>query len=65
MSDKLKCTPVPDKPFKVEVQADSTETWAGNGLRFATEEVAEAYAQDLAMRWTAVRRWRVVNEEEI
>ncbi len=53
-----------DKPYKVEVQADNTGTWAGNALRFVTEGEAEAYALDLAMRWTSVRDWRVVEEEE-
>jgi hypothetical protein len=45
--------------WKVEVIADATMTWIGNGLRFATAEQAEAYAVDLTERWTAVRRWRV------
>ena len=52
-----------DKPYKVEVQADNTGTWAGNALRFVTEGEAEAYALDLAIRWTSVRDWRVVKEE--
>ena len=56
------------KSFKVEVQADSTGTWAGNGLRWpATAEgrkAAESYACDLAMRWTAVRDWRVEDSDD-
>ena len=51
-------TPAP-RSYKVEVQADSTGTWAGNGLRFATEGQANAYGFDLACRWTAVREYRV------
>jgi hypothetical protein len=50
--------------YRVEVQADSTGTWAGNGLRFATSAEATAYAQDLMMRWTSVRNWRVVEQED-
>lgn len=50
--------------YKVEVQADSSGTWAGNGLRFATEDVAKAYGEDLAYRWTAVREWRVVESTD-
>ncbi len=50
-----------DKPYKVEVLADSSGTWCGNGLRFATTEEAEAYAKNLMMRWTLVRAWRVVD----
>lgn len=48
------------EPFRVEVIADSSEEWVGNGLTFATQEEAEAYAKDLWSRWTAVRSWRVV-----
>ena len=46
--------------FKVEVQADSTGTWAGNALTFDTRGEADSYAIDIACRWTAVRDWRVV-----
>ena len=46
--------------FKVEVIADSTGKWCGNGLTFETREKAEEYAIDLFMRWTAVKEWRVV-----
>jgi hypothetical protein len=52
----------PAASWKVEVQADSTGTWAGNGLRYATEAEARAYAIDLAGRWTSVREWRVVED---
>lgn len=48
------------EPFAVEVIADSSEEWVGNGLTFPTEAAAEAYAKDLWSRWTAVRSWRVV-----
>lgn len=48
------------EPFAVEVIADSSEEWVGNGLKFATQAEAEAYAKDLWSRWTAVRSWRVV-----
>jgi hypothetical protein len=50
--------------WKAEVQADRSGTWAGNTLRFATEEQARMYAVDLAWRWTAVREWRVVTADE-
>ena len=46
--------------YKVEVIADSSSKWASNALRFDSVESAEDYAHDLAMRWTAVRDWRVV-----
>ncbi len=47
--------------FKVEVVADSSGKWVGNSLRFDTVEAAEAYARDLAWRWTSVRNWQVVD----
>jgi hypothetical protein len=48
--------------YKVEVIADNFGQWCGNNLNFATEAEAEAYAKDLARRWTLVRQWRVVTE---
>lgn len=47
----------------MEVIADGSGKWCGNALVFATKEEAEAYAQDLFMRWTAVREKRVVETE--
>jgi hypothetical protein len=48
--------------YKVEVIADNSGQWCGNGLKFATEAEAEDYAKDLAWRWALVREWRVVRE---
>ena len=50
--------------FKPEVIADSSGKWSSNALRFATEEEARIYVDDLTMRWTAVRDTRVVEAEE-
>ena len=47
-------------PFAAEVIADSSGEFCGNALRFPTAEAAKAYAQDLYCRWTAVKKWRVV-----
>ena len=46
--------------YKAEVIADHTGEWVGNDLSFATRAEADAYAEDLAGRWTAVRQWRVI-----
>jgi len=46
--------------FKVEVIADGSGKWEGNGLEFDNFKEAETYAKDLHARWTAVREWRVV-----
>lgn len=50
--------------FKIEVIADNSGKWVSNSLRFPTKEAAEVYARDLGWRWTAVRKWRVVEAEE-
>jgi hypothetical protein len=50
--------------YKPEVQTDSTGKWYGNGCAFATRTEAEAYVQDLACRWTAVRHTRVVESAD-
>lgn len=58
------CTTCTEKPghrsFAVEVIADNSGQWCGNGLRFATREAGVEYAKDLYSRWTAVREYRVV-----
>ncbi len=46
--------------YKVEVIADNSGVWCGNGLTFDTVVAAEEYAKDLMWRWTLVREWRVV-----
>lgn len=50
--------------WKVEVIADNSGKWYGNGLTFETKAEAEVYAFDLMMRWTLVRDTRVVEVEE-
>ncbi len=52
--------------YKVEVIADNSGIWAGNGLMFETETKAEKYAKDLMSKWALVQKWRVVpvTEEE-
>lgn len=50
--------------FKSEVIADDSGTWAGNALRFATQEEADAYGRDLMGRWFAVREVRTVPSDD-
>jgi hypothetical protein len=52
------------RSYRPEFIADSSGTWAGNALRFATRAEAEAYAADLARRWTLVRETRVVPSDD-
>ena len=50
--------------YKAEVIADGSGKWAGNALRFATEDEAKTYATDLYRRWTLVLDTRVVESDE-
>jgi hypothetical protein len=50
--------------FKVGVITPGDRDYNCNGLRFAAYEDAEAYGQDLAMRWTAVRDWQVIESDD-
>ena len=50
--------------YVAEVIADDSGTWAGNSLRFATEDEAKLYVADLASRWTLVRETRVVQSDD-
>ena len=47
-----------------EVIADNSGKWAGNALRFATKEEAEANVANLAARWLAVIDTRVVESDD-
>lgn len=49
--------------YKVQVIADNSGKWVGNGLEFATVEEAKSYAVDLFSRWMAVRQWRVIDAD--
>jgi hypothetical protein len=50
--------------WKAEVIADSSGKWLGDSLRFATQQEAWSYLQDLTYRWTAVRYERVVESND-
>ena len=51
--------------WKMEVIADNSGKWAGNALRFATEDEAKRYADDLEMRWMAVREKCVIECDDV
>ena len=53
-------TTQPNISFSPEVQTDSTGSWAGNALRFATRDEAEMNVRDLKNRWFSVTGTRVV-----
>ncbi len=50
--------------YAPEVIADTTGEWAGNSLRFATENEAMEYAKDLAFRWFAVKHIRAIESDD-
>jgi hypothetical protein len=50
--------------WKTEVIADNSGKWAGNGLRFATEDEAKKYVADLKGRWFLVTDTRVGEVDE-
>jgi len=50
--------------WKPEVLVVGEANWAGNALRFATKEEAEANVKDLFHRWTLVREYRAVESDD-
>jgi hypothetical protein len=50
--------------YAIEVIADNSGKWYGNGLRFASKDAAIRYGNDLAWRWTLVRDLRVVESTD-
>ncbi len=57
-------SPLTPKSWKPQVIADETGKWLDNALRFATYEEAFANAEDLMMRWFAVRDHRAVPSDD-
>lgn len=52
-------------PYTVQVIADQYDAWTSNGRTFETTAAAVVYANDLAWRWSAVRAWRVVDQNGV
>ena len=52
------------KSYAPEVIADGSGKWCGNALRFATREEAELNVNELAYRWFAVTKTRVVESDD-
>lgn len=55
----------PVRSYRPMVIADDSGEWAGNALRFATHAEADAYAKDLASRWTLVRDTCVMESSQL
>ena len=52
------------KSWAPQIVADSSGTFVGNSLRFATKEEAEASAADLQSRWILVNRARAMPSDD-
>lgn len=50
--------------FGVEVIADGSGKFCGNGVRKDTVQEAANYGDDLTSRWMLVREWRIVHFPE-
>jgi len=50
--------------YKVQVNTygDPADSWAGNDITHASAAQAKYAAQDLFQRWTAVKFWRVIDQ---
>ena len=51
--------------FRVEVIADNSGVWAGNGIRYDVVTDAVDAARDLHSRWMLVRQWRVIDNNDV
>ena len=52
-----------DGRYVVQVQADNSGEWVGNGLTFDCADDARRYGHNLSQRWTAVKAFRVCDRE--
>ena len=52
--------------FRVQVNTygDPEDSWTGNQITHASRAQAKIAAEDLFMRWTAVKNWRVVDQND-
>ena len=51
--------------YRVEVNTygDRAGVWNGNAVTYPSAKVATEAAKDLFHRWTAVKFWRVIDDE--
>jgi len=52
--------------FRVQVNTygDPEDSWTGNKITHASRAQAKIAAKNLFQRWTAVRFWRVVDQDD-
>ena len=49
---------------QVNTYGDPEDSWAGNAITHASRAQAKIAAEDLASRWTAVKHWRVIDQND-
>lgn len=52
--------------YRVQINAsyDPPDFWAGNGITHASRAQAKIAAENLFSRWTAVKFWRVIDQND-
>lgn len=55
---------VEDCLYRMEASDDHGRNWASNGLRWATQELAEDWTRDLSLRWFGCTNLRIVRESD-
>jgi hypothetical protein len=62
VQETLRGIPIdPEGAFRIEM--DDGSGFAGNGIRYATQEHAIAGAEELFSRWWGARQWRVMQRQ--
>jgi len=49
---------------QVNTYGDPEDSWTGNQITHASTAQAKIAAEDLFMRWTAVKFWRVIDQND-
>ncbi len=49
---------------QVNTYGDPEDSWAGNAITHASRAQAKNAAENLASRWTAVKFWRVIDQND-
>jgi hypothetical protein len=49
---------------QVNTYGDPEDSWTGNNITHASSAQAKIAAEDLAGRWTAVKFWRVIDQND-
>ena len=50
--------------IQVNTHGDPEDLWAGNAITYASAAQAKIAAENLFQRWTAVKFWRVIDQND-